>query len=90
MQESPSAPSSASSSAPSVLVAVLVHIRESFGNAVQDDEAKDVRPQRIEDYEGECADEQPDHPIVVMVKVKHQGCCVSTASLSTPSSCSPQ
>jgi hypothetical protein len=89
MWESPPAPSPASSPASSP-VAVVVRIRDSLGNAVQDNEPKNVRPQRIEDHEGKCADEQPDHPVFVMVKVKHQGCCVSTASPSTPSSCSPQ
>ena len=68
----------------------MLRVGESLGNGVQDNEAKDVRPQRREDHEDECADEQPDHPVVVMVRVKHQGCCVSTASPSTPHSCSPQ
>jgi hypothetical protein len=46
---------------------VVVRVGESLGNGVQDDEAKDVRPERIEDDEGECADKQPDHPVFVMV-----------------------
>ena len=60
----------------------MVRVGESLGNGVQHNDGDDVRPERIEDHEGECADEQPDFPVFVMVKVKHQGCCVSTASLS--------
>jgi hypothetical protein len=90
--ESPPAPSSASSPAPSVVVVVVLGVGKSLDNGIQDDETKDVRPERIENDQCKCSDEQPDHPILVMVRVKHQSCCVSTASLSpsTPNSCSPQ
>ena len=72
------------------MVAVVVRVGESLGNGIQHNGSHDVRPQRIEDHEGECADEQPEHPVFVMVKVKHQGCCVSTASPSTPNPRSPK
>ncbi len=83
MWESPHGPASASTPAPSFLVAVLVLSAGEFsGDGIQDNEAKDVRPQRIEDHEGECSAEQPDHPVFIMVTVKHRGVFVSTASSS--------
>jgi hypothetical protein len=82
MWESPPAPSSASSPAPSVVDTVLVRVEESLDNGIQDNGGDDARPQRIEHDEGKCSDEQPDHPVFVRVTVKHQGCCVSTASSS--------
>jgi len=44
-------------------VVVVVRVGESLGDGVQDNEAKDERPQRIEQKEGKCSDEQPDHPV---------------------------
>ena len=57
---------------------------ESQGNGIQDNVTKEVRPQRNEEHTNERTDEQPDDAVVIRVKVKHQDCCVSTASLSTP------
>ena len=58
---SPLAPAPATSSAsPSVAVVPLAD--NTLSNGVDDDRAKDVRPQQVEHDKGECADEQVDHP----------------------------
>ncbi len=73
--DSPSAPPP--SPAPSLSVGVVLSAGESSGNGIQDNEAKDVRPQSIEKHKGQCTDEQVDHPVFVRVKLKHEDVVVS-------------
>jgi hypothetical protein len=70
-----------------VVVVVLIAV-ECLDNGVQYNGSHNAGRQQVEQNKGECADEQPDYPVFVMVKVKRLGCCVSTASPCTPSSCS--
>jgi hypothetical protein len=49
----------------------MVRVDESLGNGIQDNEAKDVRPQRLENHADKCTDEQADHPVFVRVKLEH-------------------